>query len=148
MPLLPACRSEIGPNDFPHHAAMCVIAEEGKLLVVRHRLSGKLDLPGGRTIKGESAACTAHRETFEETGLNTNIIGVAGTISQTVIFACRQYSGFTPNDSMTVPDWGRFEVTDIQWVDPFTLTHDDWRFPEHHHALNDAFVKASQLLNQ
>ena len=41
----------------------------GKMLVVDSRRGG-LTPPGGKMKKGESAQCTAHRETLEETGLD------------------------------------------------------------------------------
>ncbi|MEP5568484.1 MAG: NUDIX hydrolase [Halioglobus sp.] len=50
-------------------AAGCLTVVHGKMLVVDSRTGG-LTPPGGKSKEGESAQCTAHRETLEETGLD------------------------------------------------------------------------------
>ena len=50
-------------------AAGCLTVVHGKMLVVDSRTGG-LTPPGGKSKEGESAQCTAHRETYEETGLD------------------------------------------------------------------------------
>lgn len=50
-------------------SAGCLAVVHGKVLVVGSR-NGGVTPPGGSTRSGESAQCTAHRETWEETGLD------------------------------------------------------------------------------
>ena len=50
------------------HSAGCFTASGDGLLLVQG-LNGKVSLPGGSSKSGESAQCTAFRETWEETGL-------------------------------------------------------------------------------
>ncbi len=49
-------------------SAGCFATSAGGLLLVQD-LSGKISLPGGSAKPGESAQCTAYRETWEESGL-------------------------------------------------------------------------------
>jgi 8-oxo-dGTP pyrophosphatase MutT (NUDIX family) len=50
-------------------SAGCLVVIHGKILVVESTYGG-LTPPGGKTTRGEPAQCAAHRETWEETGLN------------------------------------------------------------------------------
>lgn len=50
-------------------SAGCLILMDGKMLVV-DSIYGGVSPPGGSTKAGESAQCTAHRETFQEVGLD------------------------------------------------------------------------------
>ncbi|MDM7861729.1 NUDIX hydrolase [Alteromonas sp. ASW11-36] len=147
-PLPPHCRVQIEaplPNNQP---SACIITAANKLLVIGHRLSGRLDVPGGGGVAHESAACTAHRETFEETGLNTEVTALLGiTESGLYLFACQQTGGLTPDKypQLPVPGWSSTEVTHIEWVDPYILTHDDWRYPDQLVEIKDAYVEAIKV---
>ena len=50
-------------------SAGCLVLVHGKILVVESTYGG-VTPPGGKATKGESAQCAAHRETWEETGLD------------------------------------------------------------------------------
>ena len=58
----------LGEPDFAPSGG-CLAVVHGKILVVESRRGG-VSPPGGKSLPGESAQCTAHRETFEETGLD------------------------------------------------------------------------------
>lgn len=54
--------------------AGCAIFKDGRLLLVKHKITGKWGFPGGRDkLNGELAFQTAYRETLEETGLVVSI---------------------------------------------------------------------------
>ena len=55
-------------------AAYALIVQDGKLLVVESRQTGKLFLPGGGVEKGETMPETLQRELHEETGLEIEIV--------------------------------------------------------------------------
>lgn len=55
-------------------AAYAIIMQDGKLLVVESRRTGKLFLPGGGVEKGETMPETLQRELREETGLEIEIV--------------------------------------------------------------------------
>jgi 8-oxo-dGTP pyrophosphatase MutT (NUDIX family) len=57
----------IGTPDLALSAGCFAVSDEGLLLV--QGLNGKVSPPGGSSEPGESAQCTAFRETWEETGL-------------------------------------------------------------------------------
>ena len=75
--LLSACGDSLGqvppcpyagpPDQAP--SAGCLIVAHDKILLVDSTRGG-VSPPGGKSKSGESAQCTAHRETFEETGLD------------------------------------------------------------------------------
>jgi 8-oxo-dGTP diphosphatase len=69
------------PPARPQLAVSAVIFRDGKVLLVRRARSPAKDfysLPGGRVEFGESLATALHREVREETGLEIEIIGLAG----------------------------------------------------------------------
>ncbi|MGL4563730.1 MAG: NUDIX hydrolase, partial [Halioglobus sp.] len=57
-----------GKGDQAPSAGCFTTSAEGLLLV--QGLDGRVSLPGGSSKPGESAQCTAFRETWEETGLH------------------------------------------------------------------------------
>lgn len=140
-PAPPMCRDAseyAGNNDN----AACLIRTDDRLLLIRHRLSGKLDLPGGGKREGETLACAAHRETWEETGLNVMVADVLGTSANgLVIFHCQEQANLAAlPDEFSPPDWASLEVTSLHKVNPFELEHDDLRFADDLLPLRDGFV--------
>ncbi len=127
-------------NDF--FAAACLIKTQNDVLLIRHRLSGKLDFPGGGRKDNESAACTAHRETWEEIGLNVEIQQFLGTTSNgLLLFGCHTQAGVAslPN-RFEPPSWATLEVDTIEKADPFLLRHNAMRFPDDLIPLRDGYV--------
>lgn len=69
------------PPARPQLAVSAVIFRDGKVLLVRRARSpakGFYSLPGGRVEFGESLAAALHREVREETGLDIEIVSLAG----------------------------------------------------------------------
>lgn len=110
--------------------AACIIRLDGKLLTVTHRLSGKYDVPGGTSDSTESPQCTAHRETFEETGFNVEIgeqLGINENGLQ--YYSCIMSGNFSGElQTFPVPEWANTEVESIQLIDPFEINGKQWRF--------------------
>lgn len=100
------------------------------MLLVRHRIGGRWGLPGGRRARRETSQCTAHRETWEETGRLVEVGRLTGRTRSTLFYACR-LAGETP----VAEGWGqpwtsRLEITDVQWQ-PIDELHDlEWRYEE------------------
>jgi 8-oxo-dGTP diphosphatase len=72
-----------GPNSpqHPQLAVSAAIFRDGKVLLLRRAKSpgnGFYSLPGGRVEFGESLATALHREVDEETGLQIEILDLAG----------------------------------------------------------------------
>lgn len=114
---------------MPANAA-CIIRLDGKLLTVTHRSSGKYDVPGGTTDSVETPQCTAHRETWEETGFNVEVgeqLGINENGMQ--YYSCTLAGNFSGElQSFPVPTWSKTEVDSIQLLDPFVITDKQWRF--------------------
>ncbi len=66
-PEVPPCPFRGEPDIAP--SAGCLAYVHGRVLVVESSKGG-VTPPGGKTRAGESAQCAAHRETWEETGLD------------------------------------------------------------------------------
>lgn len=139
----PACR--VAPETAqPEIAdAVCVVRLDDKLLTVTHRLSGKFDLPGGTSNQSETAQCTAHRETWEETGFNVEV-GMLLHVNPDGLryYACQLSGNFDGQlTEFPVPDWARVEVSSIQLIDPFKISNHQWRFNNRLNNLRGMFNK-------
>lgn len=72
---------EAAPPARPQLAVSAAIFRDGKVLLVRRARSpgrGFYSLPGGRVEFGKSLHTALHREVREETGLEIEIVGLAG----------------------------------------------------------------------
>ena len=69
----PDCRTDPQYAYTLQGNAGCMIRVGDQMLTVRHLRTGKLGLPGGKPKEQESAQCTAHRETWEETGIDVRV---------------------------------------------------------------------------
>ena len=124
-------------------AAACLIKAKDKVLLVKHRLSGKLDFPGGGLQENETVACTAHRETWEETGFNVEVTQyLSSTPNGLVIFGCDLDAGVeTLPDTFDAPPWAKLEVIKLVKVDPFKLDHESMRFADDLIPLRDGYTQ-------
>ena len=120
----PSCPSPMTPSG-PAPSAGCVAIQQGKLLVVQG-FNGEISIPGGSSADHEPARCTAHRETWEETGLHV--------IPKELI---RQFdNGFhlyrcevDPVTEKLNPPF-RLEIQHAFWLDPENFSNYNWRFKE------------------
>lgn len=134
--LRPACELEPGYASADAGPAACAIVDQGRLLVIRHRYSGRLDLPGGMAKAQENARCTAQRETWEETGLRVTVREPLPGLGN--VYRCVPAD---PHAAIADPPlrwWSRGEVADLRWVDPATLTAAEWRYGERVESLKRA----------
>ena len=152
-PNAPVCRvsdrllsqqNQVGENSpAPLIAAACLVKTNNKVLLVEHRLSGKLDFPGGGVLENESVACTAHRETWEETGFNVEVTQYLSTTPNGLaIFGCDLDAGIeTLQDAFDAPPWAKLEIKKLVKADPFTLDHDAMRFADDLIPLRDGYTQ-------
>lgn len=141
-PSPPMCRASSNYSGNEENAA-CLIRTDDKILLIRHRLSGKLDMPGGGKRDDESLACAAHRETWEETGFNVSVGEPLGrTPNGMMLFNCREHANLAAlPDEFSPPDWARLEVISLHKVKPFELEHDELRYANDLIPLRDGFVE-------
>ena len=126
----PPCRTAVEEPEFAF-AAGCMVRQGDRVLAVRHRFGGKLGFPAGRANSGESAQCVAHRETWEETGVDVVVQQLLKRFGNGfALYRCELAAGGAGRvDELTVPASGRSEISQVLWIDPHTTQAADWRFP-------------------
>lgn len=111
-------------------AAGCYIRQADRLLLVRSRFGGKFGFPGGFSNFGERAQCTAHRETWEETGVQVAVGKLARAFGNGfLLYYC--YPLLVQNidaGELPVPASGKAEIAQVLWRDPRAVSHYQWRF--------------------
>lgn len=102
--------------------AGCVVINEGRLLLIESPLS-KVSLPGGAAKSKEPAACTAQRETNEETGLTVIPIELLEIwYNSFYIFKCSIEGESSTRISQPL------EVSTIHWLTANEFDQYKWRF--------------------
>jgi 8-oxo-dGTP pyrophosphatase MutT (NUDIX family) len=140
----PACRIAAGAEDARVGNGACLVVERDSLLLVRQRPSGRWGLPGGRRARGETGQCTAHRETWEETG-HAVIVGLLRFRTRaTLVYQCELTSGALPAPAGERPWLSRIEISEQRWVPAAEIDTLPWRFPDHLAAI-DALIESDAL---
>ena len=138
----PPCRVDPDRVDDRRVNSMCIVRSGERVLAIVHRFSGKLDLPGGRREGDETGQCTAHRELWEETGLDATVGQLLIERNSTGMFECSLPANIDAARDIAVPLWANIEVADIEWVDASEQEPGDWRFPEELETLRLALDRA------
>lgn len=146
---VPDCRIAPGLESQLQGNAGCIIKIDNKMLIVRHQKTGKLSPPAGTANKGETAQCTAHRETWEETGVEVTVGKLLKEFdNQFYLFHCtvvNQAIIRIPKDQLPIPMDRTDEVGEVLFTNPTLLSDDSWRFPEHLPDIRDTF---QNIVNQ
>lgn len=104
--------------------AGCLIVQGGKVLLVQQQLGGSWGIPGGTADAGERAACTAARETQEETGLAVRVLEPLQVLDNGFhIYRCAVDAGALPLPPDSV------EIRATGWFDALQRQNLPWRFP-------------------
>ena len=115
------------PGDANEAAANagCLATDQGRLLVIAQR-NGRWSIPGGTTRSGESARCTAYRETLEETGIEMRVGAVLKVFDNGFhLFHCVPSGDITPE-----VNWTNLEVRAANWALPQEIPASRWRYPK------------------
>ena len=141
----PPCR--IDPNEatnLKEKNAGCFLVFEEKLLMVRGRKRGKLTIPAGKYEKGELAQCTAHRETFEESGVSVIVHELLKKFKNDFhLFRCTPLEPDNLKGKTVLPaskEW-LHEVTEVQLASPLKLKSKEWRYPKQLKYIKKKFKK-------
>jgi 8-oxo-dGTP pyrophosphatase MutT (NUDIX family) len=140
----PPCRVDPGLVDERRSNSLCIVRNGGRVLATINRFSGKLDLPGGRREGDETGQCTAHRELWEETGLDATVGELLIERNSTLLFDCRLPASVDVTRKISVPPWAHLEVVGIEWIDPSEQEPGDWRFPQELETLRLALDRADK----
>lgn len=124
----PPCKLDQTHIEKASANAGCLVVHNEKLLIIKHRMTNKLGIPGGTRETNETAQCTAHRETWEETGYSV-IVGKKLKVFDNGfhLYQCSLDGEFTQGD---LTDYSNSEVLEVLWVDPNKIKQSDWRFPK------------------
>ncbi|MDX1802500.1 MAG: NUDIX hydrolase [Alcanivorax sp.] len=123
----PPCDRLPGALDTRKANAGCLILRHRHVLLVSLRSNGKLDLPGGTREDDELAQCTAHRETWEESGLDVTV-GRRLAVMKNGLHVYRCYPHQTPPATLPEPASGGNEIGSLGWWLPADIDKDRWRF--------------------
>jgi 8-oxo-dGTP pyrophosphatase MutT (NUDIX family) len=140
----PVCRVDPAFVDDRRSNSSCVVRSGDRVLAIVHRFSGRLNLPGGRRVGDETGQCTAHREMWEETGVDVTVGRFLIDRNSTLLFDCRLPPSIDATRQVPVPMWGHIEVVDIQWIDPHKQDPRDWRFQGELETLRLALDRADE----
>ena len=145
----PECQVAPGLESSFQGNAGCVVKIDNKMLLVRHRGTGRVSPPGGTAAREETAQCTAHRETWEETGVEVKVGALLKQFSDPFyLFHCSAVDEDlvkNPKTRLPVPTDFEIEVTEVLFSDPTGLGNDLWRFPEQAPVIREVF---KNLLSQ
>ncbi len=128
LPLLASCDSscpdKLRQLELPGANAGCLVIHNNRLLVVQDH-DDRLSIPGGSSEVGENAACTAWRETMEETSLQA----IPGKVAQRwpngfYMFRCELLS-----DPATLGVQHPREIKQVLWLQGEEFNRYSWRFP-------------------
>jgi len=106
-------------------SAGCLVLKQQQLLMVIDH-TGKLSVPGGGSDGVESPRCTAHRETWEETGVDIRPTALVGVFANGFhLFQCELHA-----TSGAIDPPRRMEIEQALWLSPEQFKLYSWRFPE------------------
>lgn len=106
-------------------SAGCIVIDQGRLLVIRE-MTGKISIPGGSGDAGETPRCSAHRETWEETGLNIVPDQLIRRFDNGFhLFHCN----LNQNSGEIDPEFTH-EVREAFWLKQEHFDQHQWRYPD------------------
>lgn len=109
--------------------------------MVQQRINGHWALPGGTAEQGERAACTAQRETREETGLEIAV----GDKLMTLENGFHLYRCYALHDRLSEAI-DQVEIAGWEWLNQEQRSQLPWRFEEQH-GLIDGLVQQQEALD-
>ncbi|MDD7805265.1 MAG: NUDIX hydrolase [Endozoicomonas sp. (ex Botrylloides leachii)] len=118
----PPCPQQTNPQYAPS-AGCLVLNNKGEVLMVE-QVNQQVNVPGGSSDYQESAQCTAHRETWEETGLDISPVQLIKIFNNGFQLYLCQLKGI--NNTINPPM--RLEVRRAFWLNPEHFSHYQWRY--------------------
>lgn len=112
-------------SSIPAASAGCLVIENNQLLVAQ-TYSGVVSIPGGSGNSCEPSHCTAHRETWEETGLSVTPTEVIRVFDNGFhLYRCRWEGEQSETSAPFV-----LEIKKAFWVTAEQFDQYRWRFAE------------------
>jgi len=117
-------------------SAGCLVIKQNQLLVMEG-MGGTISIPGGSGEANETPRCSAHRETWEETGLNVEPVQLVRKFDNGFhLYRCN----LTPESGQIDPPFA-LEVKRAFWLSPEEFDQYEWRFPDQKQLLRDYLQK-------
>ncbi|MFT5578373.1 MAG: 8-oxo-dGTP diphosphatase [Paraglaciecola psychrophila] len=116
-------------------SAGCLLNQGSSLLVVAG-FNNRISVPGGGSAKGEAPRCTAHRETWEETGLEVTV----GKLEQVFDTGFHLYRCQLATTEATIDPPMRLEVRRAWFLPLPQFSEFEWRYP-YQQALMDEWMR-------
>lgn len=125
---------------LPPANAGCLVIQQGRVLMTLER-SGHISLPGGTRSAGETAQCTAFRETWEETGVAVTVGQVIRRFDNGfVLFHC---SAPAADPDAALAPGQPLETPAAYWLSDRELDAWPWRFPDQQAMIRAALQAAT-----
>lgn len=140
-PADPMCRIDSAHYQNVSADAGCIIRVDKYLVTIGNDNSAGLAIPGGKGETQEAAQCTAHRNTWEQTGFNVEVGKLLGkTQGDYHYFECTLAGNFNGELlEFSVPEWANGDVDSIKLVDPFVLEHQQWQNEDELVSIRDMY---------
>ena len=111
-------------SQTPATSAGCMLVTGERLLVVKD-FQNRISVPGGSSERKESPRCTAHRETWEETGFDV----LVGELVETFDTGFHLYQCSLPDPKSAIEPPPRLELKDVFWLSSKHFSDHSWRYP-------------------
>ncbi len=116
--------------------AGCLVVNDGRLLMVKQRLTGHWALPGGTAETDERSVCTASRETKEETGYTVRVIRqIHQFYNGFRLYECEADFSELPHAN------DQLEISDVAWLDLEQRNQVPWRFEKQREIIQQLVEK-------
>lgn len=141
-PSPPSCRTSV-QTPVAGQSAGCIIRVQNDVLLLRLSRSNTLNIPGGTRQSNDSLACTAHRHTWEQTGLNVFVRAPVSVSSNgMVLFACDENANLDLVPAVfSPPTWSINSIKSLEKIAPFSLSHKSLNEPDDLIPIRDGFVR-------
>lgn len=139
----PSCRiSEVSQQTFSGNEFGCNIKLNRQMVALVDDQLLTYQLPFTQQRNNEIPQCTAHRATFETTGLNVRVEHYLGTSDSGIhLFQCQLSEQFpSASGRYEVPDWGPNKFSFVELVDPFLIEYQGWHRPDDLVSIRNVFV--------
>lgn len=127
---VPDCKVMQDHVDVASANAGCLVRLGSALLIVKQRTNGQWNIPAGSGKDNESAQCTAHRETWEESGLDVQVGRLLEVFDNNFrLYECHAVDRkLDPTQALKTPLQGRMEISAARWIRPEDIEKKHWRY--------------------